>query len=985
MDDFGLRILEDYPLPIARAYRRLLSAGDEAERFDRALQLGEICLKYAALVGLASYLADSDRHPALDRALTHLTRPSLGHWRLFLELLTKLCDDRPWLVPPEFARNLDRREMAGAVSAMRRCTGRDDLASTRVSCRRLLVELVEFRNWLAHTAPPPERRQLAAPLTAGFLGLLQEWKYLAEAELVLSSGKSRGATAVGQAIRYMGEVPLVTEVRHACGSCTGLAEEPRLCIVMNPETEHCFPVHPLLVHHPSATEPLFVHGRHNQTWSLLDHSTGRSVRVPQLDGDFHKLLGERLDLGASMPRHNLLLGPNPHFVDRKQELQCLDRWLQADGAVVILAGMGGIGKTQVAVQYAWQAASRYPGGIFWLNGESRKRLEREYASLSEYFAIPGDLPQHERLGLVVSALSQSQRPTLLVLDNVATAAEVIVPTCPRVRVLITTRRRHLDLPGAREYVLAPLEQEAAVRLVCSHLDRVSAADRQAATELCDLLGHVPLALSLAAHHVRRLNVPVSAYVDSLQTRNGLELLEQAGRGLRSPTDHDASLLNTFLLSYESLSDGARRLLHQAACFHPRDIPLDVLSSATGWTRLEFSDRLEELVGACLAERAGEDRISVHGLVHQYARELCTENEYGEYLIRSAESLVTRLEHDIRRQDWHVAREELPHVSALARQVGRLPPTQVQFRLWRCLGRCLSEERELSPARRWLARALRRAVQVHGSNHPVVADCRSELGMVLYRAGRREEGERLCRQALEVQRSRSAMDPMAVRDGLTRLGEIVAVRDPGAAVPLFEEALTLSRQHTGESSAETAESWNNLGYAHKMNHDLERGLKCYRRALAIGTRVHGRVHPTCATRLNNLGMLLLEKGDYEAAEKHLREALQIDESLLGRGHARVSVRLVNLARVCVAKGKPSEAEKYLREALARDVARYGRQHPDIGLIHRGFGDVFTAMGRPNQARRHYDKALRIFELTFGPDHPYTVNVRRRRESLQRGGD
>ena len=188
-----------------------------------------------------------------------------------------------------------------------------------------------------------------------------------------------------------------------------------------------------------------------------------------------------------------------------------------------IKGLGGVGKTQLALEYAYRYASEYDG-VWWVHAEEPTTLAHDYAELAPHLGVAVIADQGQMVRELRQALSQSER-ILLIFDD-ANEPELIkpyLPTGPARRVVVTTRVK--SWPGANSRNVNELSQEFAVDFL---LMRTGQSDKAAAQEVAQRLGCLPLALDQAAAYVETCQIQLYAYAALLKKR-GLELLKRANR------------------------------------------------------------------------------------------------------------------------------------------------------------------------------------------------------------------------------------------------------------------------------------------------------------------------------------------------------------------------------------------------------------------------------------------------------------------------
>lgn len=309
-------------------------------------------------------------------------------------------------------------------------------------------------------------------------------------------------------------------------------------------------------------------------------------------------------LGIESPT-NFNFSRNRHFVGHEQDLAELHELLDetiplgihtlrpdihADSHLAGLTGLGGIGKTQLAVEYVYRYRQAYPGGIFWINAANG--LEQGLASVGRIINPAG--LEKDSISLIknVADFLQSNPDTLLVLDNLNDPALLNQPVMGILtllslpcRVLFTTRRR--DLHGLRAISVDVLREADGLKLLLRSrreiLDR-SHPEYSVAAKICAALGGLPLALEMAASYLEQeTDVTLDGYLKRLGkygALNTVDSLENAAQW--SPTWHDPVEV-TLRWQWEALTNGDARILLQTVALMPEseDIPVARLSLLSG--------------------------------------------------------------------------------------------------------------------------------------------------------------------------------------------------------------------------------------------------------------------------------------------------------------------------------------------------------------------------------------------------------------------
>lgn len=603
---------------------------------------------------------------------------------------------------------------------------------------------------------------------------------------------------------------------------------------------------------------------------------------------------QRRDLIGAIPRPatETATGAEPHevraglppaptlpFVGREPDLAALWPLLQRSGRVAV-HGLGGVGKTQLAVAYADRRGAEYPDGTFWLRADQESSILSDLASLSWHTALPERRrpEQGQQITAVVRWLRAHPR-WLLVLDNVEPAAREAIDRwlAGLPGHLLSTSRTPMWPVRLRLGLLSP-EQSTSLLL-----QRTRQCDGEAAGAVAEALGGLPLALAQAAAYVEVSGRDLASYAELLRTR----LVELMGE--TPPEDYPSTVATTWRLSFERLEHAcpaAVALLRLCAFLAPDDIPISVLQAHAhvldGDLRQVLADdiALDRAVGALrqysLAERQG-DRLSVHRLVQAVVRESLPEAERRGWLARAIRLLAAAVPDDPPNQPerWPLSARLVAHAQSVDELTRSCPVEPGRLsRLLDLTGRYLWARGEFWQGRPFFDRALAIRDAVFGPDHPETADTLDCFALLMWQRG-----------------------------------------DLAAARPLHERALAINERVHGPDHVETASSLNNLASLLARQGELAAARSMHQRALTIRERALGPDDVLTANSLNNLGQLLFDMGEPAEARPLLQRALAICEARLGPDHPHTAVCLHNVARVLHEQGESSAARPLIERALA----------------------------------------------------------------------
>ena len=432
---------------------------------------------------------------------------------------------------------------------------------------------------------------------------------------------------------------------------------------------------------------------------------------------------------------------NPNFTGRDWMLEQLHALLRGAEPVVVQAlhGMGGVGKTQLAVEYAHRFAPDYQL-VWWLDAEVPALLPDQFALLAPHLGLPAGLPGPDAVDRVLQAL-QDQSGWLLVFDNVTTPADLQLyrPALGSGRVLVTSRHPGWGGLGGRMKVDVFSRAESVQLLHRRVLDMpVAVADK-----LAEEMGDLPLALEQAAGYVEANGTDPQVYLQLFRSAREQLLSEGA------VSDH-VLLDATWQVSLDWLQQtdpAAVQLLQLLAFLAPEPLPVAVLADQddpsglpeTLAAALRDPVRRDQAFGAlhryALARRDG-DSIQVHRLVQAAVRRALSDDERAAMHAAALHLLQAVLPGDIldRPAGWPIWQQLLPHVFAACPEQPDPPEPKVTLWLLDRAGTYLQSRAELAAARPLLERALTISEAVYGPDHPAVAISLGNLAAVLRELG-----------------------------------------------------------------------------------------------------------------------------------------------------------------------------------------------------------------------------------------------------------
>jgi tetratricopeptide (TPR) repeat protein len=692
----------------------------------------------------------------------------------------------------------------------------------------------------------------------------------------------------------------------------------------------------------------------------------------------------------------------------------------------VLSGLGGVGKTHLALEYAHRHRADYDV-VWWVAAEEGTSMAAELAALARRLGVAEVAGQADMIDALWNVLRDGIR-WLLIFDNAKHRGD-LEPYWPAIggHVVVTSRDPHWA-GLAETFEVGVLDRAESVAFLQSRVD----ADVEVTGDLADALGNLPLALEQAAAYVGQTKITVEEYVGLVRDR----LPDVLHRG--EPFAHKEPVATTWSIALDELSAGApaaAELLTLCAMLGPDDIPRglpaqrgtelpDRLRQAVA-DPLAYADAVGALVRFSLAS-ARDDSLSVHRLVQAVVRERA--GAIGERLWAARALRMIAAEFPFASDEpasWPGCERLLPHALVVAGHAERLgvePDRTAE--LLTAAGSYLAERFRLQDAATAFQRALTIDESEHGSQHPLVALDLGYLAAVAQSGGELREARRYLERAVAITSAAYGPDHAAVADArnslgrtLQNLGEwpaarteleraleilarihspdhphIAAVRntlggvlqdlgDLAGARDQLERALAVDEAALGPDDPAVASIRGNLGRVLHQMGETNAARAQLERARDIDERRYGPDHPRVAVDLNNLGRLLHDLGDLAAARRMLERALEIDEETLGAGRYQVAMRANNLSGVLQDLGDLDGARANYERALTIIERSFGPRHGSLAVIRGNLGTLLEQAGDEAGAREQFALAVEITTAAFGPAHPETQRFRALLERLE----
>jgi tetratricopeptide (TPR) repeat protein len=714
-----------------------------------------------------------------------------------------------------------------------------------------------------------------------------------------------------------------------------------------------------------------------------------------------------------------------HFVTRKGPLEEINQQFQksrenAIATVVVLLGMGGCGKSQLALEYCQQAElNRVYSAIFWVDATSPTTIAQGFTAVARAIDKANlDVADDEgNLRFVLDTMSAWRKKWLLVFDNFddpssfrKKSIKEYFPRGSQGSILFTSRHAAAKSLGYPIEVSAMSNEEA-----LDLLFRRSQADRTEANcleggRIIERLGLHALAIDQAGAYILARNLDLDLYLMHYNNRREKVLNEAPElwdyrRKLKNNPEIETKLtvFTTWELSFDLITGDPRiredkqHLLTLVAFFDGKEISDQLFrpysSGNSGWMtscvkdgawdEYEFQDILKELRDLSLFQSLHvgkfETSFSLHPLIQDWVKLRISSDARRAFTVEAILILSAFLEmQDINVMAFGTRQTTLSHLEAVLEndkvylnQEDHLKKRDLLDASSEFAAFCKSQGR-YEAAERMAQRALEGYEKALRVEHPDTLTSTDNLASVLRYQGKYEAAEEMNRRALEGREKTLGVEHPDTLISVSNLASVL--QDQGkykAAEEMNRRALEGKEKVLGVEHLSTLVSVNDLAVVLRNQGKYEAAEEMHRRVLEGYDKALGVEHPWTLTSAKNLALVLQDQGKYEMAEEMNRRALEGKEKVLGVEHPDTLISVSNLASMLQDQGKYKAAEEMNRRALEGKEKVLGVEHPSTLTSVHNLALLLRDQGKYEAAEEMHRRALKGREKVLRVEHPDTL--------------
>ena len=676
------------------------------------------------------------------------------------------------------------------------------------------------------------------------------------------------------------------------------------------------------------------------------------------------------------------------FVSRAGQDQFFNAIITRAEPKIVLTGMRGTGKTQLAAAIATKCEKEDWPLVAWINAASRKELVADLYELATRIStdtqksIPPDIVIQRCLDAMSSADTANR---LFIFDNVDDFDDLkgLIPRGNGIRVVLTTTR-HLDWNslGWSPIKVGTFQRNQSIDLLC---ERTGDTNRDAADQIAEVLGDLPVAVTQAAATARNERYTLSEYLDRL---NGFPLATTIEK--REGGNYPETVSTALWLACKTTVDIINRKNPKQGRLAVQQISMLSLLAAPGvpirWLednvdRENAKKSLSALFNSSVCQTSTDNRKA---LIHRLQGRAFRENHLiNETEKDSALTSITQTLENIIAHTPHNPSREREEVYDLIEQLGTIASQEYSQPLFTkptiatILARTLRKALELGmhQVALTLVNSVAKASDALEVNHPDILSSRNSLADAYLLEGQVEKAIAL----LEKNLKHSKTIPGTTRHNTqTPRNDFMSVLRAGDRI----NKATTPHQQTqkdrprilGPDHPEILASRNNLAGAYREAGRLEDAITLYQQNLQDRTRLFGPSHPDTLASRNNLASAYQEAGRLEEAITLFEQTLDDRTRILGPDHPDTLATRNNLASTLRQTGRLEDAITLYQQNLQDRTRLFGPSHPDTLATRNNLANAYQDAGKLHEAIKQYEQTLEDSIHIRKPNHPDTLATR-----------
>jgi tetratricopeptide (TPR) repeat protein len=707
---------------------------------------------------------------------------------------------------------------------------------------------------------------------------------------------------------------------------------------------------------------------------------------------YNEVLHEQVQL----PRHlwSVPYNRSPFFTGRENILQDIHDKFSTNKAKLLTAaisGLGGIGKTLIAIEYAYQHRRDYDA-VLWANAEDYRTLASDFLQIAgkDLLNLPERVEQNQEL--IITAVKRwlcTHYNWLLILDNVNDLEEVetFIPRAEHGRVLLTTRDQTLgDTVDYQLHIDKMKPEEAATFLLRrvrilpeeASLDITSISDQENANAIAEGLDYLPLALDQAGAYIDETKCGLPEYLNLYEKQHEVLLKRRSRLAIR----YRETVTTTWSISFQKVERAnpiSADLLRFFAFLHADAIPEEIITASSQDlgpliqqidSALALNEAIEELIKYSFIKRNTDNRaVSIHRLVQTVLKDEMDKDERRLWAERTVHA-VARIFPYADYTSLQSCERYFLHAQVCHHLIEKENFISIDAsRLLREAGTYLQERGQYFQAESFLQASLNICEQLTAAQYPELLNSLGSLAILEEKLGKYTEAEHLYQKTLSIGEEVLGPEHPNLISNLNNLATLYISQGRIVdAEPLVAQVLHILEKGIDVGHNDVAHALHTAADLYLTKGDFTSAEPLYQQALAIREENLGAEHPEVANTLNDLAILYMHRGKLSEAERLYRRALTISEKALGPEHHFTAFKINNLAYIYMEQERFTEAEQMFRRALTIREQALGPEHSEVANSLNNLAALYNKQGKLAEAASYFERALVISEKAKGPDHP-----------------
>ncbi|KAL2827679.1 hypothetical protein BJY01DRAFT_255622 [Aspergillus pseudoustus] len=717
---------------------------------------------------------------------------------------------------------------------------------------------------------------------------------------------------------------------------------------------------------------------------------------------------------------------NTKFAGREAEIHQIQLLIDKnDGPKKIaLAGLGGIGKTQIALEVAYRMKDRDAEySVIWIPCGSLESIEQAFVSVTSALGMQGVNPA-EAKDAVKAYLSHNVTRWLLILDSVDDLtlwAELrdFLPQSKQGRILVTTRNQRL-VTSLDVIPISEPDGETGIDILRYALgDKHPVGDRHTATTLLERLAYLPLAITQAAAYIKYIgpSFRLSDYLELLDEQES-KVIELLSADFTEEYGQANPVAGTWLVTFQQIQQSdpsAAEYLSLMACVNSHNIPRAFLpplaSKRETFSAIGLLDSF-----SLITVQPEKGSLTLHRLVYLVTRSWMRRNQvFSNYLYRAADRLKEIIS-EFGNENKQQLRQYLPHAMSLINEAEFNVQLKYDDLLWRT-AHCQYRDGRYNDAQRLFTSIMELRVKEYGDKNSATLAGMAWVVYTCAKQARLDEAEELGTRVLQTQKQELGEkhpDTLLTMVHLSSIyrnkGEWAQARalhsqlldvykeqlgpsHPTTLAAMADLAITCSRHGNREEAeslklhvlqtrreflradhVDTLTSMHSLAREYTFQGRVEEAKRLHGEVVDGGKKALGLDHSLIVASAVALAWIWIDQRDWKLAEDLLLEVFEATSETLGKQNPDTLFAMSNLASVYLGQGRACEAEDLEKQVLETRKELFGREHPETLKSMHDLAKIYMRQGRQEESARLKELAIKIEvkEDILGPNDPCIID-------------